>query len=339
MSLSNQKKLLVFLGGTVLAGVVLFVLVQIAGVGYFQNISILAGITLIATLGVAILTGYTGLFTIGHAGFMALGGYVAAILVKEYQVPLVLSLVGGGIFAGFTSFIIGYPAFRSRLRGDYFAIATLGFAEAIRLLLNNVKAIGPIKLGGSFGYMDIPSLNVLCWQWLGGDGWNGVIVVLLFSVATLAMTHMFVTSQYGKNCIAVGQDEVAAQMMGVDLMRTKMLALFISAFFAGVAGGLMAFYYGYLTPGFFMITRSSDLLAGVVFGGMQSLIGPTITSIVLVAVPEILRGINEYRLIAYGLFFVIVMIFRPQGLLGYVEMNFDFVRQLWRREPAKATGK
>lgn len=339
MSLSNQKKLLVFLGGTVLTVVLLFVLVQIAGVGYFQNISILAGITLIATLGVAILTGYTGLFTIGHAGFMALGGYLAAILVKEYHVPLILSLVGGGIFAGFTSFIIGYPAFRSRLRGDYFAIATLGFAEAIRLLLNNVKAIGPIKLGGSFGYMDIPSLNVLCWGWLGSDGWNGVIVVLLFAVATLAMTHMFVTSQYGKNCIAVGQDEVAAQMMGVDLMRTKMLALFISAFFAGVAGGLMAFYYGYLTPGFFMITRSSDLLAGVVFGGMQSLIGPTITSIVLVAVPELLRGINEYRLIAYGLFFVIVMIFRPQGLLGYVEMNFDFVRQLWRREPAKATGK
>lgn len=337
--MSNQKKLLVFLGGTILTIVVLFILVQIAGVGYFQNISILAGITLIATLGVAILTGYTGLFTIGHAGFMALGGYFAAILVKEYHIPMVLSLLGGGAFAGFTSFIIGYPAFRSRLRGDYFAIATLGFAEAIRLLLNNVKAIGPIKLGGSFGYMDIPSLNALSWEWLGSDGWNGVIVVILFSAITLAMTHMFVTSQYGKNCIAVGQDEVAAQMMGVDLMRTKMLALFISAFFAGIAGGLMAFYYGYLTPGFFMITRSSDLLAGVVFGGMQSLIGPTITSIVLVAVPEVLRGINEYRLIAYGLFFVIVMIFRPQGLLGYVEMNFDFVRQLWKREPAKANGK
>jgi branched-chain amino acid transport system permease protein len=337
--MSNQKKLLLFLGGTILTIVTIFILVQIAGVGYFQNISILAGITLIATLGVAILTGYTGLFTIGHAGFMAMGGYLAAVLVKEFHVPFLLALLGGGIFAGFTSFIIGYPAFRSRLRGDYFAIATLGFAEAIRLLLNNVSKIGPIKLGGSFGYMDIPSLNVLCWQWLGSDGWNGVIVVLMFALGTLVMTHMFVKSQYGKNCIAVCQDEVAAQMMGVDLMRTKMLALFISAFFAGVAGALMAFYYGYLTPGFFMITRSSDLLAGVVFGGMQSLIGPTITSIVLVAVPEVLRGINEYRLIAYGLFFVIVMIFRPQGLLGYVEMNFDFVRQLWRREPAKATGK
>lgn len=343
MTMNYKKKFAIFVGSIAATVGVLIALVNIAGTGYFQNISILGGITLIATLGVAILTGYTGLFTMGHAGFMAMGGYLAAVLVKEFHVPLLFALIGGGAFAGLTSFIIGYPAFRSKLRGDYFAIATLGFAEAIRLLLNNVKAIGSIKIGGSFGYMDIPGLNTLCWEWLGSDGWNGVVVVLLFSAATLAMTHMFVTSQHGKNCIAVAQDEVAAQMMGVDLMRTKMLALFISAFFAGVAGGLMAFYYGYLTPGFFMITRSSDLLAGVVFGGMQSLIGPTITSIVLVAVPEVLRGINEYRLIAYGLFFVIVMVFRPQGLLGYVEMNFDFVReemrQLFRRQPAKATGK
>jgi branched-chain amino acid transport system permease protein len=264
---------------------------------------------------------------------------VAAILVKEAHLNLLFALVLGGVFAGFASFIIGYPAFRSRLRGDYFAIATLGFAEAIRLLLNNVNRIGSIKLGGSFGYMDIPTLNAQSWTWLPQDGWASVIIVAIFSVATMAMTHMFVTSQYGKNCIAVAQDEVAAQMMGVDLLRTKMMALFISAFFAGLAGGLMAFYYGYLTPGFFLITRSSDLLAGVVFGGMQSIIGPTITSIVLVAVPEVLRTIAEYRLIGYGLFFVIVMIFRPQGLLGYVQINFDFVRRFWRREPSTASGK
>ena len=336
----NKMKKLAILLGLILAIIVGFAfLIEFTGTGYFQNISILAGITLIAALGVAILTGYTGLFTIGHAGFMAAGAYMAAILVKEAHLPLVFAVIGGGAFAGFTSFIIGYPAFRSRLRGDYFAIATLGFAEAIRLLLNNVNMIGTIKIGGSFGYMDIPTLNTLSWSWLPQDGWAAVIVVLLFALATFAMTHMFVTSQYGKNCIAVSQDEVAAQMMGVDLLRTKMLALFISAFFAGVAGGLMAFYYGYLTPGFFLITRSSDLLAAVVFGGMQSIIGPTITSIVLVAVPEILRTFNEYRLIVYGLFFVIVMVFRPQGLLGYVEMNFDFVRRFWKREPSTATGK
>ena len=153
----------------------------------------------------------------------------------------------------------------------------------------------------------------------------GSVIVMLF------FAHMFVTSQYGKNCIAVGQDEVAAQMMGVNLMRTKLTALFISAFYAGVAGGLLGFYMAYLSPSFFNMERSSDLLAAVVFGGIQSLIGPVITAFVLVAVPELLRVFTEWRLILYGLLFVVVMIFRPQGLLGYVEMNFTFVRVWWNR--------
>ncbi len=337
--MSNLKKSVLFFGSIVIGVLVLAALARVAGAGYFQNISILVGITLIATLGVAILTGYTGLFTIGNSGFMAVGGYLAAIMAKEAHVPLLYSLIGGGLFAGCVSFIIGYPAFRSRLRGDYFAIATLGFAEAIRLVLNNVKQIGSITLGGPYGYMDIPTLDSMIWSWLPGEGWGSVLVVLTFAFAIFLLTHMFVISQWGKNCIAVSQDEVAAQMMGVDLMRTKMMALFISAFYAGSAAGFLAFSSAYLTPGFFTITRSSDLLAGVVFGGMQSVIGPTITSTVLVAVPEVLRTFAEYRLIVYGLFFVIVMVFRPQGLLGYCNMNFDFVRQLRRRDPAKVIGK
>jgi branched-chain amino acid transport system permease protein len=201
--------------------------------GYINAIIILSGINIIAALGVSIITGYAGLFTIGHAGFMALGGYVSAILVKEYNVPFVLALLLGGTFAGLSSFIIGYPAFRSRLRGDYFAIATLGFSEAIRLLLNNTKSLGTIKLGGAFGYMNIPNIT-------------SVLSVSIAVLLALYFAHMFVTSQYGKNCIAIGQDEVAAQMMGVDLLKTKLTALFISAFYAGVAGGLLldwAVYY------------------------------------------------------------------------------------------------
>ncbi len=293
--------------------------------GYINAIIILSGINIIAALGVAILTGYTGLFSIGHAGFMALGGYMSAILVKEYGVNFVVALLLGGLFAGLSSFIIGYPAFRSRLRGDYFAIATLGFSEAIRLLLNNTMTIGAIKIGGAFGYMNIPDHS-------------SVLAVVIATLLALFFAHAFVTSQYGKNCIAIGQDEVAAQMMGVDLLKTKLTALFVSAFYAGVAGGLLGFYFAYLSPSFFSITKSSDLLAAVVFGGIQSLIGPFITAFVLVGVPELLRGLAEWRLILYGLLFVVVMIFRPQGLLGYVEMNFNFARALWnkmlRRKPA-----
>jgi len=306
--------------------------------GYINTIIILGGINIIAALGVAILTGYTGLFTIGHAGFMAMGGYMSAIFVKELGVPFPIAILIGGAVAGLTSFIIGYPAFRSQLRGDYFAVATLGFSEATRLLLNNTrglgesinnaesgvgtlfKSIGPllVKLGGVFGYMNLPNPT-------------NVAVVAIAVVLAVFFAHMFVTSQYGKNCIAVSQDEVAAQMMGVNLLKTKLIALFISAFYAGVAGGLMAFYFAYLTPSFFTITKSSDLLAAVVFGGIQSLIGPITTAFILVLFPELLRTFAEWRLIIYGFLFVIVMIFRPQGLFGYVEMNFAFLTVWWKK--------
>jgi branched-chain amino acid transport system permease protein len=303
--------------------------------GYINTIIILGGINIIAVLGVAILTGYTGLFTIGHAGFMALGGYMSAIFVKEFNVPYPIAILLGGTFSGLCSFIIGYPAFRSQLRGDYFAVATLGFSEATRLLLNNTRGLGEgiqasgsgigmtlgpllVKLGGVFGYMNLPNITT-------------VPVVVVAVILALFFAHMFVTSQYGKNCIAISQDEVAAQMMGVNLLKTKMIALFVSTFYAGVAGGLMAFYFAYLTPSFFTLTKSSDLLAAVVFGGIQSLIGPVITGFILVVFPELLRTFAEWRLIIYGFLFVIVMIFRPQGLLGYVEMNFKFVRVWWNK--------
>jgi len=286
--------------------------------GYINAILILGGINVIASLGVAILTGYTGLFTIGHAGFMALGGYMSAIMVKELNIPFPLALLIGGVFAGLCSFIIGYPAFRSRLRGDYFAIATLGFAESIRLLLNNTKVLGGLKLGGAFGYMNIPTHT-------------DVYAIVLIVIGALYFAHMFVTSQYGKNCIAISQDEVAAEMMGVNLMKTKLTALFISAFYCGIAGGLLGMYFAYLSPSFFTTVPSAGLLAAVVFGGIQSLIGPFITAFILVLVPELLRSFAEWRLIIYGFLFVIVMIFRPQGLLGYVEMNFTFVHVFWNK--------
>jgi len=290
--------------------------------GYINTIMILGGISVIAALGVAILTGYTGLFSIGHAAFMALGGYAAAYAFMNWHMPFFLALIFGGLFAGLCSLLIGFPTFRSKLTGDYFAIATFGFAEATRLLLNNTYE----SLGGAFGFTGIPQLTTL--------------PIVLISVAlAVFFAHNFVTSQYGKNCIAIKQDEVAAQMMGVNLMKTKLTALFISAFFAGVAGGLFGFYMAYLVPSMFTATRSYDLLAAVVFGGMQSLIGPAIAAFVLVAVPELLRFFTEWRLIIYGLLFVIIMIFKPQGLLGYTEMNFTYTWMVIKNFFKKIFGK
>jgi branched-chain amino acid transport system permease protein len=297
--------------------------------GYLQAITILSGCNLLAVLGMAVLTGYTGLFSIGHAGFMALGAYMGAILGKEFGWHLVPCLLGAGVFSGIVSLGIGYPAFRSRLRGDYFAIATLGFAEALRLVLNNVHNIGRINLGGAYGYMDLPLLKNMTFL----PDWAVVVIVC---VIASYLTHMFMTSQYGMNCIAVRQDEAAAQMMGVNLLHTKLLALFVSAFLAALGGALMSFYFGYINPSFFNIQRSSDLLAAVVFGGIQSLIGPIITAVLTFAVQQLLLTFALYRFIIYGLLFVVVMVFRPQGLFGYVQMNSDWLVRLFRRKPASA---
>jgi branched-chain amino acid transport system permease protein len=282
--------------------------------GYINTIIILGGINIIVALGLAILTGYTGLFSIGHAGFMAVGGYAASVLFLQLHVPFIIAVPLGGLIAGASSLIIGYPAFRGQLRGDYFAIATLGFAEAIRLILNTTYPV----VGGAYGLTGIPQLTTLP-------------IVLVAVVLALWFAHSFVTSQYGKNCIAVSQDAVAAQMMGVSLLRTKLTALFVSAFYAGVGGALFAFYMAYLSPSMFTTSKSSDLLATVVFGGMQSLMGPGIAAFVLVAVPEVLRFLTNWRLIIYGLLFVVIMVFRPEGILGYHEMNFAFARALWQR--------
>jgi len=289
--------------------------------GYITTIIILGGISVIGALGLAILTGYTGMFSIGHAGFMALGGYMAAVLHLELHLPFLLALLLGGLFAGLCSLVIGYPTFRSRLTGDYFAIATFGFSEAIRLVLTNTYPV----IGGAYGYTGIPALT---------NAWN----VLLIALAAALLAHAFVTSQYGKNCIAVSQDAIAAQMMGVNVLKTRLTALFISAFYAGIAGGLLGFYLAYLTPSLFGITRSSDLLAAVVFGGMQSLLGPMIAAFVLVAVPQILYAFTEWRLVIYGLLFIMVMVFRPQGLLGYTEMSFAFLH-VWRDRLLRRLGR
>jgi branched-chain amino acid transport system permease protein len=165
--------------------------------------------------------------------------------------------------------------------------------------------------GGAYGLNGIPAFTTLP-------------VAIGATVLALLGAHNLMTSQHGKICISVGQDEVAAQMMGVNLLRAKMAALFISAVYTGIAGGLFAFYMTYLSPNNFGIGKSSDLLAAVVFGGMQSLIGPLITAFLLVAMPEILRFLTDWRLVIYGILFVVVMVYRPQGLFGYRDLKFDW---------------
>ncbi|MCE5258261.1 MAG: branched-chain amino acid ABC transporter permease [Chloroflexi bacterium] len=285
--------------------------------GYLQSVVILCCISAVAALGLAILTGYTGLYSLGHAGFMAVGAYCAAWLVMRLHIPFALALLAGSVAAALLSLVIGYPALRSRLRGDYFAVVTLGFGEVVRLLLNNTPA-----LGGAIGLPDVPVRT---------SGWLALAAVVL----AFGLAQAFTRSQWGRNCIACRLDPLTARTLGVDVLRTQLTALAVSAFYAGAAGALLAGYMGYLSPAMFTLARSSELLAAVILGGVQSLAGPLLAALLLTAVPELLRFAASWRLVLYGALLVVTMLWRPQGLLGYYELPALNLPSLWRRMRGK----
>lgn len=278
---------------------------------YILGVTTLAGINLFATLGLTLLTGFTGMFSMGHAAFMAIGGYSAALLVMLWGVPFYLALLLGGIAATIMSLLIGLPSLRNQMRGDYFAIVMMGFGTSVVLILNNIRPI----IRGAMGLSGIPRYTTF---------WT----VLILDIIGIWLLRNFIHSQWGKNCIAIREQEVAAQMMGVDVYRTKVWSLGISAFYCGVAGGLYGFFITYLQPVMFNQDRSSDILAAVVFGGMHSITGPAIASFFLVFVPELLREVAKWRLVVYGIVFVAIMTVRPQGLLGFWDLSWDHVRML-----------
>lgn len=271
---------------------------------YFLSIATLAGINIIVVLGVTILTGFTGMFSMGQAGFMAVGAYTAASLYMYLGVPYIIAVIIGGVVAALSSLIVGIPTIRNKLSGDCFAIAMLGFGEAVRLLISNTKPI----FNGALGIVGIPKKT-------------SILVIVCFVVATIYLVKNYLASHYGKNCVAVQQQEIAAEMMGVDVASTKIWSLVLSAFFAGIGGGLYAFFMTGIYPTNFAQTKSTDIAAAVVFGGTNSVTGPVIAAIILVMAPEMLRVFSRWRLVLYGLLFVIMMLFKPEGLFGYKEIS------------------
>jgi len=254
------------------------------------------------------------LFSIGHAGFMAVGGYAAVVFYKYFGVPFFLAIVLGGLVAVGFSVVLGYPALRNKLEGDAFGIVMLGFVTVVRVSISNIKPV----LGGAIGITGIPRLS-------------NIWVVLGFTAVLLYFMRNFVRSDYGKNCIAIQQQETAAEMIGVNPLKTKLRALMISAFYGGVAGGLFAFYATFISPMSFAEAKSDDLLAAVVLGGMCSLSGPILAIAILVALPEVLRFLATWRLVFYGLAFIVIMLYRPAGLFGYREISFKWITAGYRK--------
>jgi ABC-type branched-subunit amino acid transport system ATPase component/ABC-type branched-subunit amino acid transport system permease subunit len=278
---------------------------------YAQAIFTNSAIYIIAAMGLAIFTGYTGLFSLGHAAFMAVGAYTAAILTYFYHWPLVPALLVGMVVSVLVSLVVGYPALRAKLRSDYFAIATLGFGEALKVILENLEI--------TQGARGLPGIQKLA----------GPFNTAVFMVLAVWLCRNFLRSTYGRKIIAIGQDPVAAEMIGIRLLPNQMLSLALSAALAGLSGGLLAHYITFIQPAIFSMDLSSLLTAGVVCGGMGSLTGPFVATALFVVVPELFRGLAMWRLVMYGVLLVVIMNLRPKGLYGHEELSLSNLPKLF----------
>lgn len=286
---------------------------------YIQGVIILALINAISVVGLSVFTGFTGLMSLGHAAFIAVGAYTCAIATKTFGLPFIIGLPLAGLFAGLVSLIIGVPTLRVKLRSDYFTIATLGFGEAMRVILENLPITnGARGMAGLNHYSTLP-------------------VVFLIFVLVVFFTKNFIFSRYGRKAIAVREDFTAAEMTGINLFSVRLRSLFFSAVCAGVGGALMAHHIRFIQPNMFTNVQSTLMTASVVAGGMGSITGPIIASLLFAAIPEVLRVANMWRLVAYGAILVAIMVLRPQGIMGYKELTFRGIREFFHR-PAGRPG-
>ena len=277
---------------------------------YYTGIVMMVGINIILTASLNLTTGYLGQLPLGHAGFMAVGAYACALFTKSSGLPkgvaFAIGLVLAWVVAGLFGVLIGIPALR--LTGDYLAILTLGFGEIIRITLNNIDDVLGFKLFyGSKGLKNIPK-------------YSNFANVFLCVVITCFLIHAMMKSRHGRAVLAIRDNEIAAESCGIQTTYYKVMAFAFSAAFAGMAGGLYACYIGVLNPSTFGFMKSIEILVMVVLGGMGSMLGSILSATVLTILPEATRSFDSYRMVIYSLVLILMMIFRPGGLLG----SYDF---------------
>lgn len=275
---------------------------------FWQLNIILIGINIILAVSLNLINGFTGQFSIGHAGFMAVGAYLSAVLTVKFQMPFIAAILGGALAAGTLGFAIGLPTLR--LNGDYLAIATLGLGEIIRICILNIPYVG-----GASGFMGIPRYTDFTW-------------VFALTVFTVFVIKNFIDSTHGRACISIRENEIAAEAMGVDTTKYKVLAFTIGAAFAGVAGSLFSHYFYIAHPASFTFMKSFDILTMVVLGGLGSITGSITAAVLLTFVSAALAGYPEWRMIIYSLMLIILMLYRPQGLFGNKELSLKMLGRL-----------
>jgi branched-chain amino acid transport system permease protein len=284
---------------------------------YFLDVLKGMGINVILAVSLNLVNGYTGQFSLGHAGFMSVGAYLSAgftlFVAPRWIGPLgggafgqdllfLAALLGGGLCAALAGLLVGIPSLR--LKGDYLALVTLGFGEIIRVIFQNLDS-----LGGALGLNGIPPLTTIFW-------------VLAFAAVTVFVVVCLVHSTYGRGFLATHDDEIAAEAIGLNTTHYKIVAFVVGAFFAGIAGGLYAHFKQTIAPAGFNFTKSIEIVVMVILGGMGNTPGVILAAILLTLLPEVLRPVAEYRMILYSFLLIVLMIVRPQGLF-----NFSFRRR------------
>ena len=269
---------------------------------YIQGVITLVCINVIAILGMAVLTGFTRLFSFGNAGFMAIGAYAAAILIVRHGFNFLLAMLIGAAVAGFIAFLLG--SLTLKLKGDYFLITCLGFGECVRVLFNYFKDF----TGGSAGFPGIPNYSNMLF--------SIVCAILAFFIA-----WRFIHSKYGRNLTSIRENELAAEAVGINVFRYKRMSFTFSAVYAGWAGALFAGYMMYVVPTNFALSKSIELITTTVIGGLGSLTGSVLGAILVTLLPEVFRSLSNYRMLIYGFAVVLIIMFRPNGLYGYKEFS------------------
>lgn len=293
---------------------------------YVQLVLMYVGINIILTASLNLVNGYMGEFSVGHAGFMAVGAYVASILTvrvfpesaQAFLFPL--AVIAGGLAAALAGLIVALPSFKTR--GDYLAIVTLAFLMIVKSVIENIEAIG-----GPRGFLGMAKLTTLPWTFV-------------WTVLALWVIRNFVYSNYGRGVISIREDEIASDLMGVNTRQVKLLAFTISSFFAGVAGGLFAHLLQFINPRVFDIIKSTDILIMVYLGGIGSIGGSVIGATIYTVLLELLRPLGVWRMVLMPLVLVLLMIYRPRGIMGlrevrwFVPLHDLLASQLWRQARA-----
>lgn len=272
---------------------------------YYGGIINLILINIILAVSLNLIVGFTGQLCLGHAAFMSIGAYTSAILSIKTNLPFILVIIISGLLSSLISLVIGIPTLK--LKGDYFAITTLAFCEIIRVIIMNIDFVG-----GASGLSGIPIKT-------------NFTVAFIICVLSIVIIYNVIHSSHGRAMISIRENEIASEAMGVNTFKFKVYSFCLAAFFAGIAGALSSHYTGFIQPTSFDFLKSIDILTFVVFGGMGSLSGSIIATSFLTFLPEALRPINELRMIIYPLILIILMLFRPQGLLGNKELSLKFL--------------